>query len=157
MSKDRDARETITAVAAIVHAAGVSRRLSLQTAEAVFLTVKEFLDSKTGQDYSAQHAERCTDLRSARLARRRELAAERMTQQISPQVYLEPDKVKTITGYENKPSKIDNNGFATWMVHLCAELTARIGAGNSQQAISLAAQRLPQHITLIEAKQVAKF
>ena len=163
----------VAAVANIVHAAGVTVALSLETAQKIVSTSETFFFGEP-EEVKTAAAANCLHLREIR--RHKRAKARKMAQE-SRQLTLaaiadQPAGQDTWSAptpqgaaseakqapanpasaaSEAKQAPAGHDEFATWLVWLRAELETRVGAGTPEQAISIAARDLPKHLTSAHA------
>jgi len=172
---DTDTRDAlVAAVANIVHAAGVTVALSLETAQKIVSTSETFFFGEPGEVKTAAAAN-CLHLREIRRHKRQKRAKTRKTAQASRQLTLtaiadqpanqdtwsaptphraasEAEQAGPSTHRAASEAKQAGHGdFATWLVWLRAELETRVGASTPEAAISIAARDLPKHLTSAHA------
>ena len=153
LKSDRDG--LLAAVASIVHAAGVTMELSLSTAAKIIATAEDFFDGATVEKLKSGADERCRTLRQTRREKRRASARRKAALPKKEPLTGAADAVNYLRD-AHQQSHHDGQ-FAVWSVRLRARLEARIGAPSAEEAISLAAQGLPQSLTFAKAEKVEKF
>jgi len=180
--RDTDTRDAlVAAVANIVHAAGVTVALSLETAQKIVSTSETFFFGEPGEVKTAAAAN-CLHLREIRRHKRQKRAKTRKTAQAATAARPVKPAEKTIwatheaaisrtaaptdtasaaseakqapanpASAASEAKQADHGDFATWLVWLRAELETRIGASTPEAAISIAARDLPKHLTSAHA------
>ncbi len=149
LKSDRDG--LLAAVASIVHAAGVTMELSLSTAAKIIATAEDFFDGASLEKLKSGADERCRTLRQTRREKRRASARRKAALPKKEPLTGAADAVNFLRDAHH------DSQFAVWSVRLRARLEARIGAPSAEDAISLAAQGLPQSLTFAKAEKVEKF
>lgn len=153
LKSDRDG--LLAAVASIVHAAGVTMELSLSTAAKIIATAEDFFDGATVEKLKSGADERCRTLRQTRREKRR--ASARRKAALPKKEPLTTGAADAVNFLRSAHQQSHHDGFGVWSVRLRARLEARIGAPSAEEAISLAAQGLPQSLTFAKAEKVEKF
>ncbi len=157
-TKKRDS--LVAAVANIVHAAGVTVSLSLETAQKIVSTSETFFFGEPREIKSVSLAN-CLHLREIRRHIRRKREEARMTDAPAPEctkVSFNPiitnptDNVQSQSQGE-EPTE-DQFGFGAWEVIVRAELETNVGASTPQEAITIAAKSLHKNIVYARATQV---
>ena len=154
-TKKRDS--LVAAVANIVHAAGVTVALSIETAQKIVSTSETFFFGEPKEIKSVSLAN-CLHLREIRRHSRRKREEARMNDEPAPeckQISLNPilsNPVNNVQSQSQEPP-VDEDGFAAWKVMLRAELETHVGASTPQEAITIAAKSLHENIVFARATQ----
>lgn len=148
----------VEAVADIVHAAGVTSALSFRTAQKIVDASEAFFFGEQGE-VKPLASRSCSQLRALRLERRRTRRA--MQKLIARESSPEPERMEASAiqairsaspGNDVQKSALSaETEFSAWLVQLQAKLEAHVGANSPEEAITIAAEKLPENIVFAKA------
>lgn len=138
----------VVAVANIVHAAGVTVALSLETAERAVSASEIFFFGEKPEEIRENTKVACSSIRDIRKVRAK-------VRTISPKAIVKVSESKTQTDQPQQEPKTDpapekiQAGFHAYMIAISAYHETHVGAKNIIDAINIAAKTLPEKISYI--------